>query len=174
LLDGSAIIQARRGSLSANTFSHQQSEETIMAKLRHIAIAVADIEAAAKFYEQAFEMKRVRQSKMSIHLTDGVVNMAILDNRHNHEALGHEGLHHLGFIVDDVAATGVQAESMGAVYADKDENIAARQAIRGTAVGGDVLPEAMRMEQRKFRDPNRINFDIVNAEHARLSWHIPG
>ena len=145
-----------------------------MAKLRHIAMSVSDISAAAKFYEQAFEMKRVRESEFSIHLTDGVVNLAILDNKKNHEALGHQGLHHLGFIADDVGAAAAQAESAGAVYTDKPENIAARHAIRGTTRDGVVLPEAAQMEQRKFRDPNSINFDIVNSEHARKSWRIPG
>ena len=33
-----------------------------MGKLRHIALAVPDIGASAKFYEQAFGMKRVRES----------------------------------------------------------------------------------------------------------------
>ncbi|MGZ5127646.1 MAG: VOC family protein, partial [Burkholderiales bacterium] len=33
-----------------------------MAKLRHIAITVDDMEKTASFYEKAFELKRVRQS----------------------------------------------------------------------------------------------------------------
>ena len=32
-----------------------------MPKLRHIAITVPDTEAAAKFYEEIFDMKRVRE-----------------------------------------------------------------------------------------------------------------
>jgi catechol 2,3-dioxygenase-like lactoylglutathione lyase family enzyme len=37
-----------------------------MGKLRHIAIAVANTEETAKFYEQAFGMTRVRQSSSSV------------------------------------------------------------------------------------------------------------
>ena len=36
-----------------------------MAKLRHIALSVKDLEASAKFYEDAFEMKRMRQSDVA-------------------------------------------------------------------------------------------------------------
>ena len=61
-----------------------------MGKLRHIAIAVADTDATAKFYEQAFGMTRVRQSATSIMLTDGVISLAILDNKNSQEAKGHD------------------------------------------------------------------------------------
>jgi catechol 2,3-dioxygenase-like lactoylglutathione lyase family enzyme len=137
-------------------------------------MAVSDINATAKFYEQAFGMKRVRESKLSIHLSDGVVNLAILDNQTNHEALGHQGLHHLGFIAEDVAQAAAQAESNGAVYTDNPDNVTARRAVRETIMDNKAIPEAMRMEQRKYQDPNSVNFDIVNGEHARLSWRIPG
>ena len=46
-----------------------------MGKLRHIAIAVPNTEEAAKFYEQAFGMTRVRQSVSSVMLTDGVISL---------------------------------------------------------------------------------------------------
>ena len=145
-----------------------------MAKLRHIAMAVSNPDATAKFYEQAFGMKRVRESKLSIHLSDGVVNLAILDNQNNQEALGHQGLHHLGFIVDDVDQAAAQVEGGGAVYTDKPDNVVARKTVREITLDAKALPEAMRMQQRKYQDPNSVNFDIVNGEHARLSWHIPG
>ena len=44
-----------------------------MAKLRHLALSVQDLEASAKFYEDAFGMERIRQSKVAIILSDGVV-----------------------------------------------------------------------------------------------------
>ena len=97
-----------------------------MASLRHIAIAVANTDETATFYEQAFGMTRVRQSGTSVMLTDGVISLAILDNKTSHEALGHHGLHHVGFIADDVGATAAQAEGSGARYADKAENVAKR------------------------------------------------
>src|SRR6266545_3917353 len=102
-----------------------------MGKLRHIAIAVPNADAAAKFYEQAFGMKRVRESKSAILLSDGVISLAILDNQNSHEALGHNGLHHFGVIAENVDETAAKAEANGADYADKDENVAKRFANRG-------------------------------------------
>ena len=43
-----------------------------MAKLRHIAICVKDLEASAQFYEKIFEMTRAYEAKgRAIYLTDG-------------------------------------------------------------------------------------------------------
>ena len=73
-----------------------------MAKLRHIAIAVSNAAEAAKFYEHAFGMQRVRESTSAVLLSDGVISLAILDNKESHEALGASGLHHFGVIADSV------------------------------------------------------------------------
>jgi catechol 2,3-dioxygenase-like lactoylglutathione lyase family enzyme len=144
-----------------------------MGKLRHIAIAVPNTEESAKFYEQAFGMTRVRQSVSSIMLTDGVISLAILDNKTSHEAIGHNGLHHVGFITDDVGVTADKAEQSGAVYADKAENVAKRFENRGQLKDGQVVAEAQQQEQRKYVDPNGLKFDIVNNMHARNSWRLP-
>ena len=144
-----------------------------MGKLRHIAIAVANPDETAKFYEQAFGLKRVRESTSAVMLSDGVISLAILNNQTSHEALGHNGLHHVGFIAEDVGATAVQAEKVGAVYADKDENVAKRYANRGQMKDGQLTAEARQQEQRKYVDPNGIKFDIVNDLHARNSWRLP-
>jgi catechol 2,3-dioxygenase-like lactoylglutathione lyase family enzyme len=144
-----------------------------MAKLRHIAIAVPNTDETARFYEQSFGLKRVRESTSAILLSDGVISLAILDNKNSHEALGHNGLHHMGFIADNVDETAGQAEKSGAVYADKAENVAKRFANRGQMEDGQVKAEARQQDQRKYVDPNGIKFDIVNGEHARNSWRLP-
>jgi len=144
-----------------------------MGKLRHIAIAVPNTDETAKFYEQAFGMKRVRESVSAILLSDGVISLAILDNQKSHEALGHHGLHHVGFIADNVDETAGRVEKSGAVYADKAENVAKRFANRGQMVDGKVTAAAREQEQRKYVDPNGVKFDIVNGEHARNSWRLP-
>ena len=144
-----------------------------MGKLRHIAIAVADTDATAKFYEQAFGMTRVRQSTSSVMLTDGVISLAILDNKNSHEALGHNGLHHVGFIAEDVGESAEKAEQCGALYADQDENVAKRFANRGQIESGQLTAEARAQDQRKYVDPNGVKFDIVNPAHARNSWKLP-
>jgi catechol 2,3-dioxygenase-like lactoylglutathione lyase family enzyme len=143
-----------------------------MSKLRHIAIAVSNTDESARFYEQAFGLKRVRESISAILLSDGVISLAILDNRTSHEALGENGLHHFGFIADDVAEAAASAEANGAIYADKAENVAKRFANRGDTENGEVKAAARQQDQRKYLDPNGIKFDIVNGEHARNSWRL--
>ena len=48
-----------------------------MAKLRHIAVVVKDLEKAAAFYEKVFELKRVGEEHLEmgsgIYLSDGVI-----------------------------------------------------------------------------------------------------
>jgi catechol 2,3-dioxygenase-like lactoylglutathione lyase family enzyme len=144
-----------------------------MGKLRHVAIAVPNINETAKFYEQAFGMKRVRQSVSSILLSDDVISLAILDNQTHPEALGDHGLHHFGFITDNVDETAGKAEKSGAAYADKTENIAKRFENRGQLKDNKVIAAAQQQDQRKYLDPNGIKFDIVNGEHARNSWCLP-
>ena len=144
-----------------------------MGKLRHIAIAVPNTDETAKFYEQAFGMKRVRESVSAIMLSDGVISLAILDNEKSHEALGHSGLHHFGFIADNVDETAGRAEMSGAVYADKSENVAKRFENRGQMEDGNLTAVAQQQDQRKYVDPNGIKFDIVNDMHARNSWRLP-
>lgn len=144
-----------------------------MGKLRHIAIAVRDADATAKFYEQAFGLKRVRESVSAVLMSDGVISLAILDNKTSHEALGHTGLHHFGFIAEDVDVASAQAEAVGAVYTDKDENVAKRFENRGQVQDGKLTGEAQQQAQRKYEDPNGIKFDIVNDAHARNSWRLP-
>jgi lactoylglutathione lyase len=85
-----------------------------MGNLRHVALNVDDIEKTAQFYEGAFEMKRVRQSDVAIMLSDGVVNLAIIDASNNANVKdGRKGLHHVGFLVDDMDAGADQVEANG-------------------------------------------------------------
>lgn len=95
-----------------------------MAKLRHIAITVPDPEKAAQFYERALGLKRVGttdwEGAHGVYLTDGVMNLALLRYRKEDYAgkLGakHVGVHHFGFIVEDVGATASAIEAAGGFY----------------------------------------------------------
>ena len=127
-----------------------------MAKLRHIAIAVPDIQATAKFYESSFGMQRVRESDVAVMLSDGTVSLAIIDSIKNVNAGERSGLHHFGFIVDSLDESATQIETGGGKYYGQIRNI------------GDG-PQS----ERKYRDPNGIDFDIVNGEHAQRVWRIP-
>ena len=55
-------------------------------RLRHIAIIVPDPEAAAKFFEQAFDMKRAGTARRGIYMSDGVINVALLKQERRREA----------------------------------------------------------------------------------------
>ena len=127
-----------------------------MAKLRHIAITVDNMEKTAQFYEQAFEMKRVRQSPVAIMMSDGIMSLAIIHSE-NQNAEGRKGLHHIGFLVDEMEAGASRVEESGAVYHGQ---------IKGIGNG----PK----EERKYRDPNGIHFDVATREHAKRVWCIPG
>jgi lactoylglutathione lyase len=48
-----------------------------MAKLRHIALIVPDPESAAKFFEDAFEMKVAGKARRGVYVSDGVINVAL-------------------------------------------------------------------------------------------------
>lgn len=73
-----------------------------MAKLRHLAILTHQPEKMAHFYKRVFELKELYRTKNgSVHLSDGEVNLAIL-NANDPKEPGHAaGLYHFGFHVDN-------------------------------------------------------------------------
>jgi catechol-2,3-dioxygenase len=73
-----------------------------MAKLRHLAILTHQPDKLADFYKRVFEMQEMYRTKNgSVHLSDGEVNLAIL-NATDPKEPGHQpGLYHFGFHVED-------------------------------------------------------------------------
>ena len=127
-------------------------EEAQMAKLRHIAMAVKDPEASAKFYEETFGLKRVGETDSDLatglYLSDGVVCLALL-NYKTDEAAGLEkgkdyvGVHHVGFWVDDLEASGEAIEKNG-----------------GTFFLDLPMEKESLYYEKKYRDPDGVIFDI--------------
>jgi len=77
-----------------------------MAKIKHIAIRTHDIEKTAAFYKEAFGLEQVGVGQSGIYLTDGYLNIAILNMRGVVEGETMKlGVDHVGFQVDDVDAT---------------------------------------------------------------------
>ena len=111
-----------------------------MAKLRHIALIVSDPEASAKFFEHAFDLKRVGKARRGIYLSDGTVNLALLKVEGDEKP----GVYHFGVWVDDLAQAEKKASDAGASY------------LGGRPTSPDSYYEC------KYRDPDGIVFDITH------------
>ena len=128
-----------------------------MAKLRHVAMVVEDMEKTALFYEKAFDMQRVRQTDVAIGLSDGTVSLVIISTD-NIAVKGdsRRGLHHIGFVIDDMEDVASKVEANGAKY-------------HGVIPGSGKGP----MTERKYLDPNGSMFDIATGDHVRNVWRVP-
>ena len=82
------------------------------ARLRHIALSVSDPDKAAKFFEDAFGMKRVGKAGIGCYVSDGTVNVALLkydgDVPGFHK--GYHGLVHFGMWVDNLDEAAKQGD----------------------------------------------------------------
>ena len=124
-----------------------------MAKLRHIALTVPDPEKAAKFYMEAFGLQRVGGTDWAgasgVYLSDGVMNIALLryktEEMAGERGRGFVGVHHFGFIVEDIAEARRQAEAAGAKH------------WMGEPSDGTGYYEV------KYHDPNGIVFDLTET-----------
>ncbi len=103
-----------------------------MAKLRHIAISTNDPEKTAQFFEQAFGMARVGKAMRGVYLSDGVINIALLNFGDEpvpgfETQKGYEGIIHFGMWVDDVDDTDRRIKEAGGSYMtgrfEKDPNV---------------------------------------------------
>jgi catechol 2,3-dioxygenase-like lactoylglutathione lyase family enzyme len=135
-----------------------------MAKLRHIAITVPDPWKAAEFYMKAFGLKKVGETDWAnargVYLSDGTINIALLHYK-TEEAAGWRGrefvgVHHIGFLVDDVDVSRRAIEAAGGKH------------WSGEAIDGGAFYEV------KFHDPNGLVFDITENGWAGTSGSVPG
>ena len=93
-----------------------------MPKIKHIALSTQDVEKTAKFYVETFGMKEVGKvddpGTRGVFLTDGAINLAIL-NFKNDAAAGSErgknfsGIHHIGFQVESLEAIAERLTTAG-------------------------------------------------------------
>ena len=113
-----------------------------MAKMRHIAIIVPDPEQSAKFFEQAFDMKRAGTARRGIYMSDGVVNVALAQEGGATKKLG---LYHFGMWVDDLDAAEKKVVDAGGTY------------LAGRPTSPNSFYEA------KYRDPNGVVFDLTHT-----------
>jgi methylmalonyl-CoA/ethylmalonyl-CoA epimerase len=116
-----------------------------MARLRHLALIVEDPEASAKFFEQAFDMKRAGTARRGIYLSDGTVNVALLKRESEKERIG---IYHFGMWVDDLDASEKKVVAAGGEY------------LAGRPTSPNSFYEA------KYRSPDRIVFDLTHSGWA--------
>jgi predicted enzyme related to lactoylglutathione lyase len=123
-----------------------------MAKLRHFAVVVRDLEKAAQFYETVFDLKRVGRDDLEfasgVYLSDGVVNLALLKYKGKtgsglENADTFVGAHHFGFQVDNLKEAERRIEDAGGTFFFD--------------LGNDAEKENF---ERKYKDPDGIIFDI--------------
>ena len=122
-----------------------------MDRLRHIALSVSDPEAAARFFEEAFGMTRAGQAQRGVYMTDGVMNVALL-NFKDETVPGYAGLKdvrgviHYGMWVDSLEATEDRVKKAG-----------------GTYLTGRKETNPNVYYEVKYRTPDGIVFDITES-----------
>ena len=112
-----------------------------MAKLRHIALIVPDPEKAAKFFEDAFEMKIAGKARRGVYVSDGVMNVALLKQEGDEKV----GLYHYGMWVDDLDDAEKKVVKAGGSY----------------LAGRPTSPQSY--YEAKFKDPLGIVFDLTHT-----------
>ena len=81
-----------------------------MARIRHLAIVTDNRERLVKFYTTAFGMKVIDGVGPAIYLSDGYLNLAIIQKRGNYK----EGLYHFGFEVENIEELRPVCKELGA------------------------------------------------------------
>ncbi len=125
-----------------------------MAKLRHMALSVADVPAAQNFLEDAFDMVKVGGSKSgAVYMSDGTINMALLNRKG--KPLGWEGeglffgIDHFGMWVDDIEEACRKVEAAGAIH-----------------VAGNPSGDPNSFYEVKYREPQGTLFDLTDSGWA--------
>ncbi len=132
-----------------------------MAQIRHIAISSDNPTKTAEFYKQAMGLTEVARFNLppgvvedaprpsTVVLTDGHISLAILKFGKDQTGVGldYQGLHHIGFVVDDPEAWTKHIEAHGAPNITRPED----------------MPKTAHWEI-KFRGPDNVVFDISHLE----------
>ena len=107
----------------------------------HFGLSVRDPEASAKFFEEAFDLKRAGTARRGVYLSDGVINIALLKVEPHEKA----GLYHFGMWVDDLDQSEKKVLDAGGTY------------LEGRPTSPNSYYEA------KYKDPTAgIVFDLTH------------
>jgi len=134
-------------------------EETVMARIKHIALTTANPDKVAAFYTAAFGLKEIRRSSSgAVFLTDGYINLAILNHKTEKDSdvgahgPNYNGIHHFGFEVDDLD--------------EACEKLDAAQGTRLTRKPGieaPIAPGRHRNFEMKWSGPDEVVIDISHT-----------
>ncbi len=124
-----------------------------MAKLRHLALHSANLQATAEFYKRVFDMKEVGRNTTAvsegIYLSDGTLNLTILQPTvplpefAKFAGSAALGISHFGFLVEDVEETNRRLGEVGAVHIE--------QHLAGLVHSED-----------KWKGPDGVLFDVTD------------
>jgi predicted enzyme related to lactoylglutathione lyase len=129
-----------------------------MARIKHIAIRTPDPEKTAAFYKDVFGLKEVGQARAGCYLSDGYINLAILKSKDEgtdespRDEAGYAGVHHIGFMVDDVDETCRKLDAAGAAPMTN------RADLRHAPAAG-----ARSYYEIKYRGPDRQELDVTET-----------
>jgi methylmalonyl-CoA/ethylmalonyl-CoA epimerase len=112
-----------------------------MAKLRHIALIVPDPDKAAKFFEDAFDMKVAGRARRGVYVSDGTMNIALLKQEGDEKV----GIYHFGMWVDDLDQAEKKVLDAGGSY----------------LAGRPDSPQSY--YEAKYKDPLGIVFDLTHT-----------
>ena len=127
-----------------------------MAKIRHIALTTKNPAQAAEFYKQAFDLKEIRRSENgAVFLSDGYINLAILNWKTEKDAdvgpngPNYNGIHHIGFQVDDLDEA-----------CQKMEQARGKQVTSREGLDTSMAPTGPRNFEMKWAGPDEVVLDI--------------
>jgi methylmalonyl-CoA/ethylmalonyl-CoA epimerase len=118
-------------------------------KLRHIAISVPDVARAQKFFEEAFGMEKVGNAGRGVYMSDGTINVALLDYQGEAPTGSngpHLGLLHFGMWVDNLAEAEAQVKAAG-----------------GKHLHGRPPDRPNTFYEVKYADPDGVVFDLTES-----------
>jgi len=130
-----------------------------MAKIKHIALTTHELEKVASFYKDVFDMEEVGRSGVThVYLSDGDINLTIRacktsdDSDMGEQGENFSGIHHIGFVVDNVMTCADHMEKAGATLLTSLDPAERHRSSRGA--------QAPRNAEAKLSGPDGVIIDI--------------
>jgi catechol 2,3-dioxygenase-like lactoylglutathione lyase family enzyme len=130
-----------------------------MARIKHIALTTGNPEKVAAFYKEAFGLREIRRSSNgAVFLTDGYINLAILNWKTEKDAdvgangPNYSGIHHFGFEVEDLDEACQKLEGAQGQQLTQKDNLDTMMA-----------PGSHRNFEMKWAGPDGVVMDISHT-----------